>query len=71
MRLRVEIVSVPDRDDVVAEIWENDAMIAELAYDEQKKLILELYPSEAGLQWRFALEEWIEVLNEARNRLED
>jgi hypothetical protein len=64
----IEIASVPDREQLVAEIWWQDQQCCELS-QEGDHLILELYPNQTGDAWRFTYDEFLEVLSRARDRL--
>jgi hypothetical protein len=69
MSLVVEIASVPDRDEVVAEIWHNNEMVAEVQRTTSGGFRLEIYPTESGEPWSFDLEDWLSALSEAQRRL--
>jgi hypothetical protein len=69
MNFTVEIASVPDRDEVVAEIWWGDAMVAELHRNTGGEVQIEIYPRESGSSWEFDLSSWIATLTEARRKL--
>ncbi|MDL1864565.1 hypothetical protein FBQ90_05075 [Betaproteobacteria bacterium PRO5] len=69
MSLKIEIASVPDQDDLVAEVWQGDKMVAEIHRSPEESLVLELYPSPNQEPWIFDLEEWMATLSEARRRL--
>ena len=60
MSFTVEIASVLDRDDLVAEIWLGDAIVAELHRDNG---------NESGQPWCFDLSDWLAVLSEAQRKL--
>lgn len=62
--LTVTIASVPDRDDVVAELWVGDEQCGEVSR-EGSTLRLELYARPGGVPWRVAFDEFLEVLKEA------
>lgn len=68
MSLIVEIASVPDRDNLVAEIWCDVNMVAEVSVIE-KIYKIEVYPNPIEGVWRFNLAELIEALNIAQSRL--
>ena len=68
MSFTVEIASVSDRDDLVAEIWLDGAMVAELHRDDGKFKI-DIYPNESGQPWCFELSDWLAVLSEAQRKL--
>ena len=69
MKLTVEIASVPDRDNTVAEIWLEDEMIAEATQDDTGVCIVEVYPNPNGGAWRVDLEDLVQALSIAKNRL--
>jgi len=61
----VQITSVPDRDNLVAEIWLNDVQLAEISM-ENGELKLELFCEKSKL---FQLEDFITALITARDEL--
>ncbi|MGB3464930.1 MAG: hypothetical protein WBA74_06665 [Cyclobacteriaceae bacterium] len=65
-KLTIEITSPPDRDELVAEIWDNDQMIAELN-QESENLKLEVYCSENSIQLDY--ESFLSALIEAKEKL--
>lgn len=69
MSFLIEIASVPDRDELVAEIWHGDEMVAEMQSDDKEGFVLEIYPRESGAPWLFDLRGWIAALEEAQRRL--
>jgi hypothetical protein len=69
MTFAVEIVSSPDRDELVAEIWWDDQMIAEIRKAPGGERFLDLYPSPSRVPWSFKFEEWVNAVNEANRRL--
>jgi|JI10StandDraft_1071094.scaffolds.fasta_scaffold948931_1 hypothetical protein len=69
MSFVIEIASVPDRDCVVAEIWWNDDMVAELYRNEHGSFQLEIYARNSGEPWSFELESWLVALTQAQQRL--
>jgi|JI102314A1RNA_FD_contig_21_16220032_length_331_multi_3_in_0_out_0_1 hypothetical protein len=64
------LASVPDRDDLVAEIWRGDSQFAEVRREEER-FFVELYPNPKDLAWIFEHSELIEALNAAERRLRD
>lgn len=48
-KFTIEITSVPDRDELVAEIWLDDTMIAELNQEDKDCLELDIYSNEGKL----------------------
>lgn len=69
MSFTIEIASVPDRDDVVAEIWWGDAMVAEMHRAASGELQLDIYPTESHDPWSFDLKSWLTALVEAQQKL--
>ncbi|MCI0917270.1 hypothetical protein JNA64_08845 [Pseudomonas stutzeri] len=69
MSLRVEIASVPDRDDLIAEIWQEDEMVAEIQRSPDGRFVLELYSSPGQRPWSLDFECWMTALFEAKRRL--
>lgn len=69
MILSVEVVSASDREELVAEIWCDDAMVAELRRVDPASLVIEIYPNPSRASWEFPLEDWVSVLDHARVRL--
>lgn len=65
---RVVITSPPDREGVVAEIWQGDEMWAEIA-NEEGHLTIEVYPRQSGRTWMFDYEEALKAMQLARNKL--
>jgi hypothetical protein len=70
MSFVVEIASSPDRDTLVAEIWWNDQMVAEVRQSPDDSRHIDLYPSPSRIPWSFKLEEWLSAMKEAESRLD-
>ena len=62
------LASVPDRDDLVAEIWRGDAQFAEVRLDVEQFLV-EVYKNPNDLKWTFDHSELVGALNAAKSRL--
>ena len=64
-KFKIEIASVPDKENLVAEIWYVNNLIAEIS---QVKgcFKLELYPTE---KVKFELEEYLIILKSAKKKL--
>lgn len=71
MKLTVEIASVPDRDNIVAEIWLEDEMIAEAIQDDNGICIVEIYQNPSGGAWKVDLEDLVQALSIAKSRLNE
>lgn len=69
MKYSVEIVTVPDREHFVAEIWDGDTMIAEVNH-EQESLTLEVYSRGEAVQ-RFDYEAFLAAITKAKSKLRD
>jgi hypothetical protein len=64
-KFKIEISSVPDRENLVAEIWYNEILIAEISQEGESSEI-ELYKSE---NIRFDLDGFLETLKYAKKEL--
>ena len=61
----IELSSVPDRENLVAEIWYEKIMVAEVN-KETEKFVIEFYLDEKK---SFMLDEFLEVLENAKRRI--
>ena len=61
----IELSSVPDRENLVAEIWYEKKMVAEVN-KETEKFVIEFYLDEKK---SFMLDEFLEVLENAKRRI--
>jgi hypothetical protein len=68
-QLRVEIGSPPDREMLVACLMLGNVQWGEIN-QENPRLEIEIYPDRSGNPWVFSLDELIELLQLARQRLE-
>ncbi len=66
--LTYTLASVPDRGDLVAEVWCGDEMFAEIT-GKNGSLSVEIYPRSNGAVWQFRFEELEDVLHTAASRL--
>jgi len=64
----VEITSMPDRDSLVAEIWLDDAQVAEVSREESGVQI-EVYPLPGGAPWKVDVDEFNRAIKAAIDRL--
>ena len=69
MSFVVEIASVPDREELVAEVWWDDEMVAEVQRTVGRGFQLDIYAKESREPWSFNLQDWLSVLAEAQRRL--
>ena len=72
-KFTVEIASVPDRDELVAEVWSGDQLLAELRV-EAGVVRIQLYPPPDGPpdgapHWDVPYDELLAALQTARTRL--
>jgi hypothetical protein len=67
-KFSVEVTSVPDRDGLVAEIWLDQELLAELR-DERGSLHMQIYPAPEGQPWDVPYEAFSRALQQARDRL--
>ncbi len=67
--MEVTLSSVPDREDVVAEIWYEDEMLAELR-EEGESLVIEVYGRPGGVPWNLNYSELMAGLRRAKERLQ-
>ncbi|MBQ0738835.1 hypothetical protein [Aquimarina celericrescens] len=67
-KFKIEITSVPDREELVAEIWEGDTMVAELNQEDKDNLKLEIYSNKEN---RISLDylDFVEALKVAKEKL--
>ena len=66
---RITIASLPDRENLVAEISYKNRQVAEIN-QEGEELIIQLYaPCKEKKCWEFSLEEFQKVVEEAKQRL--
>ena len=69
-KFTVNIASVPDRERVVAEIWLDDELAAEV-YSEDNIFYVEFYNHDNGRPLNIRYEDLIRILNSAKNMLVD
>lgn len=70
MSFVIEVASIPDRDQLVAETWWNEHMVGELRRGADGTIYLDIYPAPSAKQWSFRLEDWLQAVEEATTRLE-
>lgn len=66
-KFKVEIASVPDRENLVAEIWYGDHLIAEIN-QESEDLEIEIYSAE---KLKLPYQLFYEALQKAKDRLKE
>jgi hypothetical protein len=66
--IRIVIASVPDRDELVAELWVGEIQWAELSHD-SGDMILQIYSNPTGKPWEFPPDEIVESIQKAKAAL--
>jgi phage terminase large subunit-like protein len=69
MKLTVQIASAPDRDEVVAELWQGGDMLAEVQRAAGGQFMLEIYAKQGGSPWQINPDDLLAALTEAKKRL--
>jgi hypothetical protein len=67
-KMTVTIASVPDRDNLVAELWCENDLWGELS-QEQGELKLDIYPAPNAQNWHLNYEELIGIIQESKEKL--
>jgi hypothetical protein len=65
---RITIASLPDRENLVAEILYEDVQWAEIS-QEKNELIIQFYSHPRKEHWEFSLDAAIQILEKAKKRL--
>ena len=65
----IVICDMPDREELVAEIWYRNKYWAEISAEIPNQFVIQVYNNSSGKYWEFSYEEAMEVLQEAKNRL--
>jgi hypothetical protein len=71
MSFTVELASTPDRESVVAEIWCDDVMVAELHRSKSGELQLDIYAEKSSTPLSLDLKSWLAAVAEAQRRLRE
>lgn len=66
MKYQVLITSVPDRDNLVAEIWDGENLLAEISKETDLSKI-EIYSNDRSMLLQF--DDFLEALNQAKDKL--
>ena len=66
--MNITIASLPDREKIVAELWQGNDHFAEIN-QEGEILMVEVYPRPDGKPWAIPFEELVSALREATTRL--
>ena len=65
---RITIGSLPDRENLVADIFYKSIQVAEIS-QEKEELIIQLYCYKDKDHWEFSLEEFQKIVEKAKRRL--
>lgn len=69
MKLTIEIASVSDRENLVAEIWNDNEMFAEISQEDSNKLTIEIYPRQNSSKWVIEYKAFTDTLIAAKKQL--
>lgn len=69
-KMEITVGSVPDRENLVAELWYDNVMWCEIS-KEESDFTLEIYPNPSGKPWAFKFEEAVAFLQQAERRLQN
>jgi len=64
-QLTANIASLPDRENVVFEIWQGPRQLAEVSREPGKPMEIAIYPAIYGGIWSLELEPLVSLLNQA------
>jgi len=64
----IDIASVPDREEPVAEVWYGDEQVAELRR-EGAELRLQIFSTPSSAAWDFSIDAFLSAIHEAMARL--
>ncbi|MBI1925324.1 hypothetical protein HYR99_13865 [Candidatus Poribacteria bacterium] len=67
-KMKIKIASLPDRENLVAELWDDKIQWCEISQEESDP-ILEIYPHPTGKPWTFPFEEAFVCLQHAKRKL--
>ncbi len=67
-KMEITIASLPDRENLVAELWYDNVLWCEISQEESEP-ILEIYPHPTGKPWTFPFEEALACLQQAKRKL--
>jgi hypothetical protein len=69
MNYAIQITSVPDREKLVAEIWQGEVLLAEIN-QENEDLELQIFAPDGSTGISVDYKQFMKVLDEAKNRLQ-
>ena len=64
IKITSQVVSLPDREKSVVEIWADNHQVAEISFDTDKPII-EIYPQKNGEPWKLDFEQVLKIMNGA------
>jgi hypothetical protein len=69
-KIEIIIADVPDRERLVAEIWSERELMAELRWEaDDQDCVIEIYPQRAGKPWSMPYKALVSALQQAMQRL--
>lgn len=68
-KFRITIVSLPDRERLVAEILYEGVQWAEISQETDDGLIIQFYSHPREKYWKFPYDEAVQILEQAKNKL--
>jgi len=69
--LTLQIASLPDRENVVSEIWFGNHQVAEIFIEDGEAIQIEIFPAPDAGVWSFDLDAFLTILTEAKSNLRD
>ncbi|GLS78177.1 hypothetical protein [Oharaeibacter diazotrophicus] len=68
-KFTIVLASIPDQENVVAEIWWGDSMFAELHRGQRGEVMIEIFTASSRDTWQFEYTEMLNVIDEAKRKL--
>jgi hypothetical protein len=68
-RFRITIASLPDRENLVAEVIYDDVEWAEISQETRGEMIIQFYPHPRQEFWEFPLDQALLALEQAKQKL--
>lgn len=69
--ITLQIASVPDKENIVAEIWFGNDQVAEVSNDDSGNTRIEIFSSPTDESWSLDFNDFQEILTKAKNNLKD
>jgi hypothetical protein len=68
-KFTITIGSLPDKDNLVADIIYENIQVAEISCEKNNELLIQIYCYKDKDSWEFSLEEFQKVIEEAKQKL--